>query len=69
MLIKNETIQQRELFLWDFIHLSQNIIKQINKLKLDNHKLMNEVKKQEMEIIKMYYAELKQLKKGARNGK
>ncbi len=69
MLIKQETTEQRERALWGFIHTSQDLIKQINKIKHDEYELKNEVKQQEMRVIKMYYAELKKLKRWARYGK
>lgn len=69
MLIKNETTEQREAVLWSFIHTSQDLIKQINKLKLGEYELKYEVKQQEMRVIKMYYAELKELKRWANYGK
>ena len=69
MLIKNETIEQREQFLWDFIHITQDFIKQLNKLNYSNYGLMKEIRLQEMGIIKMYYTELKELKRWAKYGK
>lgn len=63
MLTIGETFNQRKAELWSLIHSCQELLKVLSGIKGDNRKLALEVAKQEREIIKVTYAELKELQR------
>lgn len=61
MLIIGETYNQRKAFIWSCIHTYQELIAVLQKVQGENRRLALEIIKQEREIIKQEYAELKEL--------
>lgn len=63
LLIIGETFNQRKAFIWSFIHQCQDLIKVLQGIQGDNRRQALELIKQEREIIKIEYAELKELQR------
>lgn len=61
MLVKEETIEQRLDFLWNFIHITQDLIKVVREL--EQTSLRDKVIQLEIEQIREIYQELKELKR------
>lgn len=68
-----ETFNECKAFQWSLIHTSQDLIKAIQACSIKNTPLAREVINQERQLIKQYYAELKELQawwnKEGKNGK
>lgn len=63
MLIIGETYNQRKAFMWSFIHSCQEFIKALQTVKGENRREALLLIKQEREIIKQEYADLKELQR------
>lgn len=63
MLIIGETFNQRKAFIWSFIHQCQELITVLQTVQGENRRQALECIKQEREIIKAEYAELKELQR------
>lgn len=72
--VKGESFTDLKQFLWDSIHVSQDMVKAVQNCKIKDSALAKEVIKLERENIKRTYAELKELqqwwnKEGKENAK
>ena len=56
-----ESFAQCKDFQWSLIHTSQDLISAIQKTSIRNDPLTKEVVQREQQLIKEYYAELKEL--------
>jgi hypothetical protein len=63
MLTIGETFNSRKAFLWDYIHVCQDLIKAIQRCKLAKSTLAREVIAIERQSIRDTYEELKQLQR------
>ena len=61
--VKGETIATCKAFYWDTIHTSQKLIKAIQGSSVKNTDIAREVVKQEQQLIKDTYADLKELQR------
>lgn len=59
--LKGETLNQTKEFYWEVIHISQDLISAIQKTKSKDSDIAKQVIKQEKELIKQTYADLKEL--------